>query len=100
VAGATERFIKGITSLHSTASDRPDQDGGPPLNLSTALSEGEIRVITISRARYNPRFRGRLMVNPNAVKQVLTHVALCLASARSLQTWRKRESDWFAGIAG
>jgi hypothetical protein len=98
-AMATEQFIKRIMSLHTTSSGEPSQDGDQPLNISAALRDNEIRVITISRARYNPRYRGRLVVNPNAVKQILTHVALCLASARSLRKWREQESDWFVKVA-
>ncbi|HXS34493.1 MAG TPA: hypothetical protein VN758_12045 [Solirubrobacterales bacterium] len=48
-------------------------------SLAEALRDDHVRAITVSRARYNPRFRGKLVLNARALQQVLTHVALCLA---------------------
>ena len=47
--------------------------------LAEELRDDNVRAITVSRARYNPRFRGRLVLNARALQQILTHVALCLA---------------------
>jgi hypothetical protein len=47
--------------------------------LADHLQKGQIRVLTVSRARYNPRFRGRLVLDTRAVKQTLLHAALCIA---------------------
>jgi hypothetical protein len=49
--------------------------------LAAQLREERVRAVTVSRARYNPRFRGRLVVNPRAVQQVLLHAGICLAAS-------------------
>jgi pimeloyl-ACP methyl ester carboxylesterase len=69
-----EFFIAAVNKLHlaGEASRR---------RLAEHLHNDEIRVITVSRARYNPRFRGRLVIDSHAVKPILLHVALCLATS-------------------
>lgn len=47
--------------------------------LSTRLRRDQLRIVTVSRARYNPRFRGRLVVDPRVAKTLLLHIALCIA---------------------
>ncbi|HTA96371.1 MAG TPA: hypothetical protein VK730_01860 [Solirubrobacteraceae bacterium] len=49
--------------------------------LTDQLQRDNVRVLTVSRARYNPRFRGKLVLNLGAVQQILLHVGLCVASA-------------------
>jgi hypothetical protein len=51
----------------------------PDEYLLDALHRDQIRIIEVSRARYNPRYRGRLIVNPKAARKLLVHTALCLA---------------------
>ncbi len=43
--------------------------------------EDDLRIITVSRARYNPRFRGRMVVDPKAAETLLHHVALCASAS-------------------
>ena len=43
------------------------------------LRNGDVRIVTVSRARYNPRFRGRLLVTAHAARKLLIHLALCVA---------------------
>ena len=47
--------------------------------LVNLIRSQDVRIIQVSRARYNPRFRGRLVVAPKAVRGLLVHSALCLA---------------------
>jgi hypothetical protein len=87
---ATDHFIDRVTSLHpAPATAEGSATERPPLDLGTALRDGEIRVIMVSRARYNPRYRGKLVVNTGAVRQILTHVALCLACASNYRISRQ-----------
>ena len=51
------------------------------LSVSDELRNDKLRIITVSRARYNPRFRGRLVIDPRAVTQTLVHVALCVSTS-------------------
>ena len=66
----TERFIHEVNDHQGEDSD-----------LSPRLRDDELRIITVSRARYNPRFRGNLVVDVRAVRQTLLHAALCLAAS-------------------
>ncbi|HXN37921.1 MAG TPA: hypothetical protein VN892_07775 [Solirubrobacteraceae bacterium] len=56
-------------------------------SLAEHLQKDHVRVITVSRARYNPRFRGRLVVDPRGVQQVLLHAGLCSAASRDYRTF-------------
>jgi pimeloyl-ACP methyl ester carboxylesterase len=62
--------------------------------LAQHLQTGQVRVIKVSRARYNPRFAGSLLQNVRAVEQVLTHVALCLASAHPFADFDRDQEGW------
>ncbi len=56
-----------------------------------AIRDERIRIVTVSRARFNPRFRGRLLVDGKAARKVLVHAALCVASSRSVHGRDLRE---------
>jgi len=49
--------------------------------LISALRKDHVRIVTVSRARYNPRFRGRLIADPAAAKDLLHHATLCIAGS-------------------
>ncbi len=55
-----------------------------PKDLERSMRDGDIRLITVSRARYNPRFRGRLIVNPDAARKLLVHIALCIGMSEPI----------------
>jgi hypothetical protein len=55
-----------------------DNDG----RIDESLRQEDVRIVSVSRARYNPRFRGRIVANSTDVKKVLTHLALCVAASR------------------
>lgn len=61
--------------------------------LPQAIERDHIRVITVSRARFNPRFLGRLVTELDLMKRILLHSALCLnaASPWQLSPWRGEE---------
>jgi hypothetical protein len=50
--------------------------------LEHAIQHDLLRVITVSRARYNPRYRGRLVTDVLSVKSLLLRSALCISAAR------------------
>jgi hypothetical protein len=52
--------------------------------LLDQLRNEQIRIITLSRARYNPRFRGRLIVTPKPARTLLVHAAMCLSLSTSV----------------
>ena len=45
------------------------------------LRSDALRMVTISRARYNPRFRGRIVAEPRQAQELLLRVALCIATS-------------------
>jgi pimeloyl-ACP methyl ester carboxylesterase len=51
--------------------------------LESSLKNGDVRILSISRARYNPRYRGRLATNLRQAHEVLTHAALCAMLSRA-----------------
>jgi hypothetical protein len=83
-ANADQQFVEKVKSLFPSdkaeAARRLD-------DLSTALREEKLLAITISRARYNPRFRGRLVLDATTVRLLLNHMALCLAASWSYRDY-------------
>ena len=60
--------------------------------IADYMRNDDLRMITISRARYNPRFRGRIIVEPRPAQELLLRVALCIAASTPF-----RDYD-FAGV--
>ena len=48
------------------------------------IRDDQVRILTVSRARYNPRFRGRLLVDGNAARKRVLHAALCVGISESI----------------
>ncbi len=55
-----------------------------PQTMLNEIREEKVRIVTVSRARYNPRFRGRLIVDGSKARKVLLHATLCLASSQAV----------------
>lgn len=54
--------------------------------LGEQLRQDHLRIVTVSRARYNPRFRGRIIADPGVAEGLLLHVSLCIAGSVPLQS--------------
>jgi hypothetical protein len=52
--------------------------------LLEQLRHDQVRLIGVSHARFNPRFRGRLVVDPRIARRLLVHVAICVAMSEPL----------------
>jgi hypothetical protein len=52
--------------------------------VSEAISDKQFRIVTVSRARFNPRFRGRLLVTAADAKRMHIHAVLCIAMSQPL----------------
>jgi pimeloyl-ACP methyl ester carboxylesterase len=50
-----------------------------------AIQDGQIRMVSVSRARYNPRFRGRLIVDGGEARRLLLHAALCVGLSSAVR---------------
>jgi len=49
--------------------------------LADRLKEDDLRMVTVSRARFNPRFRGRIIAEPRQAQELLLRVALCIVGS-------------------
>jgi hypothetical protein len=88
-------------SPHRSVGDRLSADSGrrqlcsvvpqfylkDPARLGEQLRREQLRIVTVSRARYNPRFRGRIIADPDAAKDLLLHVTLCIAGSVPLHSY-------------
>jgi hypothetical protein len=54
------------------------------LSLDDALRNDELRVLTVSRSRYNSRYRGQLVTSRSALTNILLHSAICVARSRAV----------------
>ena len=72
-----DRTIRKLADVAPDYYDEPD-------DLLAQIHQDRVRMVTVSRARYNPRFRGRLIVDEVKARRLLLHVALCLSLSRRL----------------
>ncbi len=56
--------------------------------MDSYLRKEDLRLITVSRARYNPRFLGRLVADPKEAKRLLIHAAVCAVASKPLAASR------------
>lgn len=61
-------------------------------NIAEHLRKDDLRMVTISRARYNPRYRGRIIVEPRPAQELLLRVALCIAASAPFGDYFKSSS--------
>jgi hypothetical protein len=73
-AGAEVDVGRGIGGLLRLAADVC----GSSKKTLAQIQNGGVRIVSVSRARYNPRFRGRLIVDGSAARKHLLHAALCV----------------------
>lgn len=72
-----ERLNQMANKLVKLRETKDDPNAEAQLTLRRSLANGDVRVLRVSRARFNPRFRGQLVTNPRDVVLFLTHVTLC-----------------------
>jgi hypothetical protein len=51
--------------------------------VAELLRRDALRLVTLSRARYNPRFRGRIVAEPRQAQELLLRIALCIVTSVS-----------------
>jgi hypothetical protein len=49
--------------------------------IAASLQRDQLRMVTVSRSRYNPRFRGRIIAEPRQAQELLVQAALCIVSS-------------------
>jgi pimeloyl-ACP methyl ester carboxylesterase len=69
----------------------PDASG-----LITPLRKEHLRVVAVSRARYNPRYRGRLIAEPEAAKKILHHATMCILGSVPFEAYDLDERKFVA----
>ncbi|HEX5376144.1 MAG TPA: hypothetical protein VFW48_08290 [Solirubrobacterales bacterium] len=50
-------------------------------NIATSLKMDQLRIVGVSRARFNPRFRGRIVAEPRQAQELLLRAMLCVAAS-------------------
>jgi pimeloyl-ACP methyl ester carboxylesterase len=73
VAGGIRRLISVVPDICAS-----------PETMLRAIRADNLRIVGVSRARYNPRFRGRLVVDGSAARKRLIHAALCLSQSQPI----------------
>jgi hypothetical protein len=79
----TDKEIKTHDAIHALVPVAREV-GENTRTMLQAIRDERIRIVTVSRARFNPRFRGRLIVDGRAARKLLLHAALCVASSKSV----------------
>jgi len=51
-------------------------------SIATSLQQDELRMVSVSRSRFNPRFRGRIVAEPRQAQELLLRAALCIVASR------------------
>lgn len=72
--------LKAAVDQVARTDDRAERDKRDS-ELESRLKSEELRIVTVSRARFNPRYRGRVLLNAKAVRTALHHITWCLAHA-------------------
>jgi hypothetical protein len=50
--------------------------------IAKSLQEDDLRIVAVSRSRYNPRFRGRIVAEPRQAQELLLRAALCIVASK------------------
>jgi hypothetical protein len=74
-SGAKVDVARGIRELPIITADVCES----PQAIVEQIRDEQIRIVSVSRARLNPRFRGRLIVDARSARRLLIHATLCLA---------------------
>jgi hypothetical protein len=49
--------------------------------VAEMLRSDSLRIVSLSRARYNPRFRGRIVAEPRQAQELLLRLSLCIVTS-------------------
>ncbi len=90
-----EETLTVTRGLKKLADVLPDYFKDSRSALAGPLRRDELRIVTVSRARYNPRFRGRVVADPKTARDLLLHAALCASASTpsdefNLETGQRR----------
>ncbi len=55
--------------------------------IAHCLQRDDLRMVSLSRARYNPRFRGRIVGEPRQAQELLLRAALCIVASVPFRTF-------------
>ncbi|HEX5609817.1 MAG TPA: hypothetical protein VFX45_06975 [Solirubrobacterales bacterium] len=63
----------------------------PENDIAEVMRSDSLRGITLSRARYNPRFRGRIVAEPKQAQELILRATLCIAGTVPFQSFTFKE---------
>ena len=55
--------------------------GNRESRMDEFVRQEDVRIVEVSKARFNPRYRGRIVAQSGAVKQLLLHMTLCVVAS-------------------
>jgi hypothetical protein len=58
--------------------------------IATALQNDHLRIVSVSRARYNPRYRGKIIATPRQAQELLLQATLCIAASQPFTDFFER----------
>ncbi|HEX2097300.1 MAG TPA: hypothetical protein VHF50_08030 [Solirubrobacterales bacterium] len=61
--------------------------------IAEQMQEGNLRMLGLSRARYNPRFRGRIIARPRQAQELLLRAAICIDASVPFREFRFEPMD-------
>jgi pimeloyl-ACP methyl ester carboxylesterase len=77
-----ERVQSLDSSIASLCEIVPDYLGRDKQHIvAERLRSDDLRILTMSRSRYNPRFRGRIVAEPRQAQELLLRFALCVVAS-------------------
>lgn len=68
--------------------------------IATSLQSDHLRIVSVSRARYNPRYRGRIIAKPRQAQELLLQTALCVAASQPFTEFFQSEAPDASALQG
>lgn len=78
----------GLASIAEVVQPYVEKTAKSEREIATEMQQDHLRMLSLSRARYNPRFRGRVIAKPRQAQELLLRVALCIDASVPFRTFR------------
>lgn len=78
----TSLLLKTIAAKPSSGD--PSEDDPVLAHIEKSLRTDRLKVVSVSKSRYNPRHRGHVVAESKHVVKALAHAALCIAMSRTV----------------
>lgn len=94
LGAASDDSLSTAAAISSLGEVAPDYLGKErEREVAEMMRRDLLRIVTISRARYNPRFRGRIVGKPKQAQELLLRVALCVVTSVRFRDFFELEDE-------